>query len=445
MANELVVGEPRLGWFIDGDDNTPEIAVMLRDTGTAIELTIPLKGMFGRDDHYGRWWATGVKFGDDPDRVRRSYSPPRVLLFHGKQGTVALVGCRVAGSSSNARVGQGTIHANYAVLGGRNLKYEKVNAMRSEVPALAAWTRLSSMELEVERSTKGLTQSVQMTLTNAEPVSLAKSMNLEMRSTWRTEREEGEFRAFEGVKLETNVRNARPWGDHLAVHGAALDLVSIAAWKAFGFSSIEVQRHDDPERAYGGNVVAERWSPVVTHRLPKHESWSKSPRFLFPYDEIGAKGMSRWLLLRKVYERALGPMLGILRSDDRWGHSSVVQSGIALEALGYLIDKKKNGGVHLKGKNQRMHYKQGLRVIIVDMSVKPFEDLEGWVTRADAAYMGLKHLDRPELDSLDGLNTLRESLLILRFWVALQLGAKPKSLLEGLRTDPLNNEFIMID
>ena len=440
--NELVPGTPRLGWFIDGDPNTDHVAVMLQDTGNSIELTVPLKGMFSKDDPYGRWWSSGVQFGDDPDRTKHSYRPPRVLLMDDAHGPVVLVGCRSTGSTSSFRVGKGHIVANFAVLGGRHLRYEKIHGLRTEVPALAAWTRLSNMEIETEANRESRIQSVQMKLTNAEPIPLARSLNLEMKSTWRTERPSGGFLAYEGVELETSIRRARSWDDHLRIHGAVLELVSVAGWKPFGISSVKVQRTDDPERTVDGETWGERWLPVVTHRLPRHEAWTKDPRFLFPYPEVGPSGISRWLRLRKTYGRVVGPMLNILRSDNKWGHPSLVQSGIALEALGYLIDVQKNGGENLNNRNQ-MNFKPGLRVILDDMSVKPLDDLEGWIKRADESYMGAKHPDRPEPDSLVQINTLRENLLILRFWIGSQVGVKPNSLVEGLRLDPLANEFVL--
>lgn len=442
--NELVPGEPRLGWFIDGDPKTDYIAVMLRDTGNSIELTVPLKGMLSRDDPYGRWWSSGVMFGDDPDRTRHSYRPPRVLLMHDAHGPVVLVGCRSTGSTSSFQVGKGHIVANFAVLGGTNLRYEKIHGLRTEIPALAAWTRLSSMAVETETNSKSRIQSVQMTLTNAKTIPLARSMNLEMKSTWRTERSSGSFLAYEGVELETLVQRARTWDDHLQIHGAVLELVSIAGWKPFGISSVKVRRIDDPERSLAGGSMGARWFPVVTHRLLKHETWSKDPRFLFPYSEVGPRGISRWLRLRKTYGRVIGPLLNILRSDNSWGHPSLVQSGIALEALGYLIDVEKNDGSHLNNRKQ-MNFKPGLRVILADMEVKPIDDAEGWVERADAAYMGAKHPDRSEPDSLIQMNTLRENLLVLRFWVGAQLGVKPESLMKALKMDPLADEFVLLD
>lgn len=437
--NELVVGKPRLGWFIDGDPNTEEIAVMLEDTGAVIQLTVPLKGMGASHDAYGRWWSSGILFADDPDRTKHSYKPPRVVLLHDNSGPVALVGCRSQGSTLGLSSGQGQIVANYAVFGATNLKYERIHGLRTEIPALAAWTRLSSMEIHISRTEKNRVQSIQMTLTNSPAVSLARAVNLKMLPTWRTENPRGRFFAYEGVKLESTIREPRSWEEHLKVHGAVLDLVSIAAWKPFGYSAVEVHRSDDPQTDDGM-----RWLAVATHRLPKHTPWSSEPPFLFSYTEMGARGIERWLKLRKAYGQAIGPLLNILRSDDPWSHASLVQSGIALEALGYLIDVIKHGGGHLNTRKQ-MNFKPGLQIILDDMDIKPFEDTSDWIARADYAYMGAKHPDRPEPDTLIAINTLRESLLVLRYWIALQLGVSPSSLTQGLRMDPLAGAFIQVD
>jgi len=443
--NELMVGKPRLGWFIDGNPDTDQIAVMLQDTGTAIELTIPLRGMMAMDDPYGRWWATdAAMYGDDPDRKKYSYGPPRVLLVHDNEGPIVLVGCRSTGSNVNLRSGTGRIVANYAVMGGRTLKYEKIHGLRTKIPALAAWTRLSNMDIKVKADENHRAQSVQMTLTDAPAISLARPLNLTMRSTWRTRQPRGSFVAEEGVKLDTTVSAARTWDEHLEIHGSVLNLVSLAAWRPFGYAAVEVHRSDDPETDLGGSKVAGRWLQVATHRLPTHEPWSKDPRFLFSYSDIGPRGVSRWLRLRDNYRRGIDPLLGILRSGDLWSHSSVVQSGIALEALGYEITVRKNEGRLLNGRSQ-INFRPALQAILDDMDLSPLEDPADWVDRAHDVYMSSKHPDRPEPDSLVMLNTLRENLLVLRCWIALKVGAAPKSLSKRLRRDPLVHELVAAD
>lgn len=441
--NDLQPGEPRLGWFVDGSPDTESIAVMLRDTGTAIELTVPLRGRFDKEDPYRRWWSSIVHIEDDPDSARDSYAPPRQLLVYDVSGPVALVGCRPIGSTTNSSVGHGRIVVNFAVLGGRNLDYDKINGLRTDIPALASWTRLSGMEVGVTTDERRRVQSVRMELTSAEPIRLARRLNLVMQSTWRTEQPTGGFQAFEAVNLETSVGRARTWDEHLQVHGAVLELVSIAAWQPFGIATTTVRRDDDASRNSAGGEMSQRWLPVATHRLPTHDPWTQEPRFLFPWSEVGSRGIERWLRLWNTHGRVIGPLLSVLRSENPWSHSSLVQSGIALEALGYLIDTE-NGSGHLNGR-QQMNFRTGLRVILDDMSMKPFADDASWIDRSVAAYMGAKHPDRTEPDSLDMINTLRENLLVLRFWIGLQVGVTPASLSDALQTDVLADELIPLE
>lgn len=443
--NELVPERPRLGWLIDGNPETDSIAVMLQNTGKVIELTVPLQHVWRPEDPYGRWWADDtIHFGDDPDQTRYEYKPPRVLLVRDSRGTVVLVGCRAADFHSNHKFGEGRIVANFAVLGGTHLEYEKIQGLRSDIPALAAWTRLSSMSIKRQVSDTNRLQSVEMRLDNATPIRLARTLNLEMKSTWRIDRPNDSVFAYEGVEIFTTVKRARSWGEHLDVHQAILDLVSITAWKPFGISRLSAQRTDDPETSLNGDSMGERWLPVETHRLPAHEPWERTPNFLFPYDEIGPRGIARWLQLRKTYSRVIAPLMNVLRAEDPWGQPSLVQSGIALEALGYLIDTQKNEGKNLNGRKQ-MNFNSGLKVIADDMETTPIEDFDEWMARANAAFMGAKHPDRNESDSLVQLNTLRDNLLMLRFWIGLQLGAKPKSLNDKLTFDPLANKFVPLN
>jgi len=459
--NELIVGEPRLGWLIDGNPETPEAAVMLRDTGSVIELRIPLQGVFGEEGPYGRWWSSFTMYADDPERTKYSYTPPRVMLFYDDRGAVALVGCRAGGAHKSLGAGYGVIVANYAVLGGRSLKYDKINGMRSDIPAIASWTGITSMIVKANNDAEGLLESVQLELKRLSPVSISRTLNLAIHPLWEARQPRGTFTTRERIMLGTMVKDARSWEDHLMVHGAVWDLVSIAAWRPFTVARLEVCRGDDLVRTSRGKT--ERWSQVVTHRLPQYsDDDSRKNSFLFSYDDIGAKGVKRWLRLREAYTDALDPFLSILRSDEPWSDANVVQIGIVLEKLGYLIDCEKNGGANCNGRNQ-LSFNDALQVILDDMSVKPLVDentasddmpddestagntSDAWKANIRAAYMGLKHADCALPDSLDLINALRKSILVVRFWIAHQLGVRDNVLKEGRKYDPLSKPFIGID
>ena len=459
--NELIVGEPRLGWLIDGNPETPEAAVMLRDTGSVIELRIPLQGVFGEEGPYGRWWSSCTMYADDPERTKYSYTPPRVMLFHDDCGVVALVGCRAGGAHKSLGAGYGVVVANYAVLGGRSLEYDKINGMRSDIPAIASWTGITSMIVKTNNDAEGLLESVQVELKRLSPVSISRTLNLAIHPLWEARQPRTAFSARERIMLGTMVKDARSWEDHLMVHGAVWDLVSIAAWRPFTVARLEVCRRDDLVRTSGGKT--ERWSQVVTHRLPQYsDDDTRKLSFLFWYDNIGARGVKRWLHLREEYTDAFDPFLSILRSDEPWSDANVVQIGIVLEKLGYLIDIKKNEGAHLNRQDQ-LSFMKALQVILDDMPVTPFVDddtatdnmpdnessadntSDAWKANIRAAYMGLKHADRTLPDSLDLINALRKSILVVRFWIAHQLGVRDNVLKEGRKYDPLSKPFIGID
>jgi hypothetical protein len=459
--NELIVGEPRLGWLIDGNPETPEAAVMLRDTGSVIELRIPLQGMLGEDGPYARWWSSLTMHADDPEQTKYSYTPPRVMLFHDDCGVVALVGCRAGGARQTLDAGYGVIVANYAVLGGRSPKYDKINGMRSDIPAMAAWTGITSMAVKPNNDAEGLLETVQVELKRLAPIPVSRTLNLAIHPLWEARLPRTAFSARERIMLGTMVKDARSWEEHLKVHGAVWDLVSIAAWKPFSVARLEVCRSDDLSRNSRG--MTERWSRVVTHRLPQYSDDDvRQLSFLFWYDNIGARGVKHWMHLREEYTDAFDPFLSILRSDDPWNDTNVVQIGIVLEKLGYLIDTKKNEGAHLNGHNQ-LSFMGALQVILDDMPVTPFvgddepgnevhenelsvdDTSDAWKRNIRAAYMGLKHADRTLPDSLDLINALRKSILVVRFWIAHQLGVHENVLTEGRKYDPLSKPFIGID
>lgn len=443
--NVLVEGKPRLGWFIEGNPVTPEIAVMLQDTGGQIVLTVPTKGMGGRRDPYDRWFMTGARFGDDPDRTKYSYEPPRVVMFVDNDGPVVLVGCRAIGGRSSLGAGLGLIVPNFAVLGGTSLAYDKINGMRSELPSLALWSGQRSVHTNSETDAEGRVQKVDVSLDSPPQIPLARAMNLTLRPTWRTSYPDniGTFAAHDVVQLVTTSKRARPWEDHLEGHAALRELLVLAAWRDFGFLRLAVNREDDPERVLSGDAVGPRWAEVVTHLLRKHEAWTRDPRFLFTFDDIGPAGVRRWLRLRSQFARAMQPLVATADQKDAFWETRMVQSGIALEALGYQIELD-HGGSSLDKKGQ-LTYMKALEAILNDMDYVPLDDVADWKQRSRDCYMSVKHPDSGLPDSLALTNTLRENLLVLRVWLASRLGCSKATLKSRIDLDPLSSEYVILN
>lgn len=445
--NTLVEGYPRIGWMVDGDPTTPEIAVMLERTDEAIQLTIPTKGMFERDDPYGRWFSSSVKYGDDPDRTRFRYTPPSSLLFNDHRGHVSLVGCRQAAASFGSNGGFGRVVADYAVLGGRSwANFERVNGVRTEIPGLAEWTGISSRRTEVTSDKANRTVEYTITMRSPAAQRLARSKNLTLRPSWRSSAPApGTIATHDVIQIETTAKKPQAWDGLLAPHRAVQDLLSLSAWRQFGFSQIEIgvaeqpSRHETPATTGDNKIMV--WSEVVTHRLRLADTAPEGIRFLFDLADIGAPGVQRWLRLRSKHERALLPLIGIIDERGLFVETRVSQTGIAIEALGFQLASEGANGSKLNSRGQ-ITYNDAMEAILADMPVVPVPDVAAWKDRSRQSYMGVKHADNQTPDIVTLANAYRENALVLRYWVAGRLGCSADTLRRRLDRDPLSGSFV---
>lgn len=438
--NRLRVGEPRLCRLIDGNPETSGAVVMLRDTGNAIEATFPIAGMVDSGGSYDRWWSRGVTYGDDPDY---SYSPPSVMLLYDDNGSVVLIGCRATEWKRALNAGRGVIVADFAVIGGESLDYGKIYGMRTASPAYSQWMGGSSISVNRDVDQSDRLQLLTLSLKRVEDFQVSQRFSLSARWDWRVMPVLGGYDVRESLVFQTVVEDPREWSAHLNLHLAVLDLISIAAWKNCAFSEIYVNRRGDPEKALAGNVLGVRWAEVMSRVLPGDDVSDCGKNFLFTYNDASSGVIDIWFQLKMDYGRALDYLLRILRSGHTWSPQSAVISSIALEQLGYLIEDHDNSRSHLDNRGQ-LHFKDALGVILDDMEAIPIgcDDVEGWKERCRNVYMGAKHADREEGDHLTMLNTLRENLLVLLYWIAQRLGVSGDVLERNLARDPLKSGFV---
>lgn len=439
--NELVVGQPRLGWFIDGDDATPLVAAMLEDTGEQIVLSLPTNA---HDDPYYRWFISDAHFGDDPDQSQFRYAPPTVSMLRDVDGPVVLVGCRASGHRERAGIGRGRIIANFAVLGATHLNYEEIDGMRTEIPALARWTGLRSVDLTRKTDEAGRVQSIQITLDAPPDIELSPDLHLRLHPSWRTSYPDniGTFASHDVVQVQTRSASPVAWHEHTRMHQAVRELLAIAAWRPLGYQRIEVTRDDDPETFLSGDPAHPRWLPVMTHRMRQHEPWTSDPRFLFTFRDIGTGGVTEWLLVRKLFERTVRAMVSVADGHIQFVGERMLQAGIALEALGYQIDLNA-GGQNLNSRGE-LPFPKALDIVLQNLVQTPLAEPLDWKARTIACYKAVKHPDKTEPDSLVLANTMRESLLVLRTWLAGRLGCEPTNLGKALEWDPMSQEYSQI-
>ncbi|WP_425315151.1 hypothetical protein [Tessaracoccus flavus] len=183
-----------------------------------------------------------------------------------------------------------------------------MNGLRTELPALASWTDLSSISMEPRSDPQGRSLGWDVLLRSPDKIRLSRSLNLSLAPSWASENV-GHGRSLsihDRFALTTHRKRPADWGDHLRLHRHIRDLLSISAWRPLGFSRVEVQRLDDPQRALAGNKLHDAWNQVVTPHLPMGSEAPASFDYLFVFSDIGTTGVAAWLRLLKDYQRSMG-------------------------------------------------------------------------------------------------------------------------------------------
>jgi len=148
------------------------------------------------------------------------------------------------------------------------------------------------------------------------------------------------------------------------------------------------------------------------------------------------------LRIRAKYHRAMLPLASIIDQQGMFVEAAVLQTGIAVEALGYqLASERAPSALDARG---QISYTGAMNVILDDMPVVPVPDVDAWKSSSRLSYMGVKHADKPTPDMLTLANAYRENALVLRFWLASKLGCAQETLLNRLPQDPLGSEYLPV-
>lgn len=420
--------------MIDGDVSTPMVSTMLQDDGDSIVLTVPWTGI---DEVYSRWFAQGVMFGDDPNRTKHRYEPPEILWFQDDVGTVTLVGCRSRGSRSNFTHGQGRVAVRFAVAGGQRCPdYRRINGLRSDLPGLGDWMSLRSLTARTVNDADGRLESLHLDLKAPPAVPLLRALNLRIRPNFSFNLPSTPDDALirESLQIETLAGRPREWSEHLRAHETVRELLAIAGWRAFGYSAQWAHRASDPQRVLTGKAVGERWARVYSYAVLRHQEEKSRPSFLFRFDDIKPAGVRRWFKLREHFSRGVDPIMSTLGGGAGTIEGTMAQVGIGLDAIGYQLAL--DAGVTQTKANAERHEARLQRVAAEIALALPFK-ASTWAANAAAVNNGIKHANRPMPDALLTANTLRESRLIFRLWVATRIGAPTASLQQRLTVDPM--------
>lgn len=433
MANTLEPGSERVGNLIDFNPNTPEVQGVLKYSEHGIEITVPWSDW---NSPYALWFLPN----HNVPRDAVDFPFPKRVLFQDNKGSVLLIGCRPGPFSSILNgVGSGTLFARAAIIGvDKDVEFDRPQGLQVDISGLRAWLGKTAWVQEGPAGGSGVilrTQKVpEITIGTYDDMQL--SLRFGQKIEYRDRGDRIVLSTYARCVSRSN--EGRKWEGHLKLHRAVRDLLALSQWCDESFAEVYVLHSDAPRSAVSGKKIGEGWRKVVVPASLQSTSVKDDLQHLIRFEDLGPEGLLSWIRLRDEFARALDPVISSLRLREGTPHTLLAHTGPGLEALGYLLMcrdgvKKENAA--------RTAFRGRLKRILQDLGdCLPF-DGDAWSESAPVYYNSIKHVNREECADIDILNTWRESILVARAWVAVELGVSKDELKQRLSIDPQRHPY----
>lgn len=433
MPNDLERASRRTG-SISGSGSSVWAAAMLERTDDEILVRVPWTGY---DSPHAAWFV-GADLEPNPFEPRELPPLPDRMLYQDHEGSILLAGCKRNGFQSVwSGPGGGTISARFAVLDvDRDIDFSYPSGLRSDISSLREWLGVRSSKTVVHTRPPEDRGNVTISVKSAHApeVSIGGGHGLILKPSWRVVHRGDDVVIHESVICETTSANPVSWQDLQGAHLALRDLLVLSRWRKES-CMVTFLRHGDDE------FVTDRWGQQqriwrsVVFAGDIAEPLADPPHsHLIRYSDIGHDGILRWLKLREAFARALDPVITSRFMGRGDPMTYLAQVGPGLEALGYLLLLR-------DGAPTNVRLRKRLDRIASDIGdVLPF-DASAWAESTVEAYNGVKHANRAAPAPADIINAWAKSVLVVRAWVAMELGVAPDDIRSRLLNDPHASPF----
>ena len=403
MANVLDEGTVRFGALHDGMAGHAPVPTLLEVVQGKVRIS-------------AQWPPTGpTAHGTLIRALPGGVTPPLYpanLLFRDGSGAVALIGCTPQHRRRSGAGHEEVMTAKFAVTdsGADPGTYDQVRDLRVAISGLRAWVGVGSVGYGVvppseARGRVGFT-AVSFSL---DPICLPGDSGLSLEATASVDApgDGSHVTIRNSLFARKTVSERTSWEVMLDGPRAIRDLLTLSSGKAQRITSIEVR----PEEKSG-------WMRVLAARgTAEAVVVAAEERHLITYGDVGVEGLARWIALREECSRALDSAISVFDLGANGGKEALLSAGIAAEALGLHV-------ATLQGykKPDDMRFAERLRLIGEPLAETIGLDVGIWAANTAKAYNGLKHANKDLPDAFDMFLATQQTMLVIRAWVATQLG-----------------------
>lgn len=383
MANSLFPDDLRTGQLIDEIDGTPYQSCSLSyEHRVGPVLSIPYIERVEQFSHTEEWFQG---------------QPPASLIFHDNLGAVTLTGLKVRSRAGHTYV-LGRFRADVAVFGQpRELKSEyKFKSMSSRIDGLEDFAAFSSVASEVEESDHG--HRVIVVVESKDKIEFdhgAFRYAIRARTPW-TSTQGRSFSAAAEAVIETTSSEGATADDHLTAQWAIRALLIMANGKKLYWRGHHILDEQFPLWMLDGSSQVHEPCTVILRRTVEDSEQPEPTRShvalpMFNLSDLGETGLRKWLDLYQdpVLRRAIEPVVEVINGASRFLEPQILMTTLALDAMGYYRDERRNSNVPLFKQIQRC-----LDAAAIDLS--PIGPALGIARAIANTNNDLKHPDRQQ-------------------------------------------------
>ncbi|WP_216378757.1 hypothetical protein [Arcanobacterium phocae] len=420
MSSKFKESDIRVGWLIDPDSSTLLYPATIQYTAKGVVGIINLSII----DSNGYYREHSSQIGRN--------SVPETMYFSDAYGRVCLWRCRNYGLQATAYGSELKFFARIAVNSDSFYTQAEITSMVTKARILDAWFNLGKMNASITRTPHTRFES---NILVSDPVPLSPLMHLKATSRWETYHNSIEFNGNICTTLESHSDPGAEFGDHYQVHQNLYTLFAISAWKPCFISKLLIQANPHNESDL---IPFSDLEPVyVSERFISYASDAPEVSFLFSHEDLQEDSYNRWLQLCDHQQRIVESLVNVLYSADPWNPEFILTLGPVLERIGLEIAKKSEDSKYFSSRKGQVPFKSALKAIIDQLPLSPLDDPNEWIVHTHEAYTSWKHADRKLASRATVLSAIKESLMIIRFWICHKIGVDLSDVQERLHSDSL--------
>jgi hypothetical protein len=419
-SKKMEAGLTRMGHVVSTDDAEAVISVTFDDRGVTVV------------------WPRELDMFEAFQR-NESHDVPDVLIFRDDKGFLTLREGGGAGMSMST-LGSSVERLRFRSVvetGSSGADYAKVNGMSSEVDGLARWAKMHPVTGQIEFHGPEKRPRVVIAAENLASKELGGQLDLTLETsfTHHPTPKNGVYSISEALTVRTRSRRRKAWQVHATEHHMMQDLMCLVYAHPCKAAIRSVMRTDDQPmpikdgKYWWPNV----YEPSFGRGTGEGKALPEDRRPFFYLDEADSGRIAAWLSDFQLWSRPTWIAVTTMFQQDSTVESQLLQVGVALEALGYAIwrQAKPSGSKTPAYVDLLKHVTEAVGIqhpLLYGKNVSAGK----WRDRFNAAFKGAKHADNPLPSGHEAVLRARQGFLLIRCWLALELGVPRRLVRERL-------------